>query len=54
MKEGVARINLESIKEIDNIVPIQTGTRLVTYKGDGVVTGVRGLEVGILNVMVNL
>ncbi|MFT5876136.1 MAG: hypothetical protein ACI8WT_005140 [Clostridium sp.] len=25
------RINLEYIKEIDNIVPIQTGTRLVTY-----------------------
>ncbi|WP_298840100.1 DUF2357 domain-containing protein [Clostridium sp.] len=25
------RINLESIKEVDNIVPIQTGTRLVTY-----------------------
>ena len=25
------RINLESIREVDNIVPIQTGTRLVTY-----------------------
>jgi hypothetical protein len=25
------RINLEYIKEIDTIVPIQTGTRLVTY-----------------------
>jgi len=25
------RINLESIEEVDNIVPIQTGTRIVTY-----------------------
>ena len=25
------RINLESIEEVDNIVPIQTGTRLVTF-----------------------
>jgi len=25
------RINIESIEEVDNIVPIQTGTRLVNY-----------------------
>ena len=28
---GTRQINLESIKEVDNIVPIQTGNRLVTY-----------------------